>query len=109
MGWKAEPSANLSKAPKEVREAIEACAQEISRELNSFKVKSPNNEKLQEMLTAGEGEHRDRLFSIAVRHALAEMFDRVTDMVEAHRQQFKAQYGTDGENGNKLERYDRSN
>ena len=109
MGWKAEPGMDLTNAPKAIRDAVEACAAEISRELNAFKLKSPDTETLQKIVDAGAGEHRDRLFSVAAKKAIGEFLESIGDMIVAHKEQFRAQHSTDGDDGKPINTRNLSN
>jgi hypothetical protein len=83
-------------APADMRQSLEACAQEMNREIRHIRLDAPDTETLQKMLTAGPGEHQDRLFTSAVKKAVVAFLDRLETIKEAHKAQWLATRGQDG-------------
>lgn len=69
---------------REIARAVmgDACFAHLDSELRNPKLQAPSEEKLKEMLAAGKGEHQNRLFTLACKHAI-EMF--MEGVQERHR------------------------
>lgn len=83
-------------APAEMREALEACKRDMEKEVRHLRLDAPDPEMLARIVAAGPGEHQDRLFTIAVKKAVAAFFDRLDTIVTSHKAQFEAMRGQDG-------------
>jgi hypothetical protein len=90
VGMMAAPAMDIDSAPPELREPLRRAMAQINRDLSAFKLKSPDTETLQKMVDAGAGEHRDRLFSSAVKEAMSQLFDDANDTVRGYIKAYKA-------------------
>lgn len=83
-------------APRDMRSSLEACRDQMNREIRHLRLDAPDTETLQKILAAGPGENQDRLFTVAVKKAVTAFLDRIHDIKESHCAQWLATRGQDG-------------
>lgn len=90
------PAFDLKTAPPEIREAM----RRVQAEVDQFKLKAPDDATLKQILDAGAGEHRDRLFNKAVEVAFNDFIDEINTTTRRYIEAYHANKRTEDAKGN---------